>query len=149
MVKSCVSPLRSFSSYVYCFVGLLLFMIFCFSCCVKYHSRPLYDCSRVYHATLYKFIDHAQCQHQMHLSNSKVQYFIADVLQYSPRSSHLTIYHCTAEKLEMTCYKSFFGHKSKHRSLHTLSVSVHDCTSAMRTHVTRFGKLRRLKRLSQ
>ena len=32
--KSCVSPLHSFSSYVYCFVGLLLFMIFCFSCVI-------------------------------------------------------------------------------------------------------------------
>ena len=42
---------------------------------------PLYDSSRVYHTVLYKFTDHAQCQHKMHLSESKVKYFRADILQ--------------------------------------------------------------------
>ena len=99
---------------------------------------PLYDCSRVYHTALYKFTDHAQCQHKMHLSESKVKYFRADILHYSPRSSHLTIYHCTAERLEMTCHESFFGHKSKHRSLHSIPVTVKDCDKAMKLHRTRY-----------
>ena len=103
-------------------------------------------CSRVYHTALYKFADHSQCEHKMHLSKSKVQYFNADVLQYSPRSSHLTIYHCTTERLRMTCHKTFFGHKSKHHSLHTISVLVHDCKEAMLHHRTRYGRLKKHSR---
>ena len=90
---------------------------------------PLYDCSKVHHTALYKFTDHAQCEHKMHLSTSKVKYFNADVLQFSPRSTHLTIHHCKAERLEMTCHDSFFGHKGKHRSLHTIPVTVEGAMS--------------------
>ena len=61
----------------------------------------------------------------------------------APRSSHLTIYHCTAQRLEMTCHESFFGHKSKHRSLHTIPVTVKDCEKAMKLHCTRYGRLKK------
>ena len=43
----------------------------------------------------------------------------------------------------MTCHESFFGHKSKHRSLHTIKVSTSECARAMRSHSTRYGKLHR------
>ena len=130
---------------------LYLFLIFCMflvlgvsvASASNITLGPLYDCSRVYHAALYKFTDHANCQHKMHLSESKVKYFQGNILQYSPRSSHLTIYHCTAERLEMTCHESFFGHKSKHRSLHTIPVTVKDCEKAMKLHSTRYGRLKK------
>ena len=126
-------------------LGLFMFIVMCcsYTSAVNITLGPLYDCFRVYHTAIYKFTDHAQCQHNMHLSESKVKYFHANVLQYSPRSSHLTIYHCIAERLEMTCHETFFGHKSKHRSLHTIPVTVHDCTRAMRHHVTQYGRLKK------
>ena len=90
------------------------------------------------------FIILHQCKHKMHLSESKVKYFCADILQYSPRNSHLTIYHCTAERLEMTCHETFFGHRLvKHRSLHTIPVTVKDCDKAMKLHKTCYGRLRK------
>ena len=38
---------------------------------------------------------------------------------------------------------NFFGHKSKHRSLHTIPGTVKDCEKAMKLHSTRYGRLRK------
>ena len=39
--------------------------------------------------------------------------------------------------------ESFFGHKSKHRSLHTIPVTIRDGDKAMKYHTTRYGRLRK------
>ena len=100
-----VQPKSHYLSALACWIlGILAFFVICvsFSSSVNINIGPLYDCSRVYHTALYKFTNHVQCEHKMHLSESKVKYFQADVLQYSPRTTHLTIYHCTAQRLRMT-----------------------------------------------
>ena len=133
----------SFLLYLCLTICVLLIVGVSFASGSNISLGTLYDCSLVYHSTLYKFTDHAHRQHKMHLSELKVKYFHADVLQYLPRSSYLTIYHCTAERLVMTCHESFFGHKSKHRSLHTIPVTVRDCDKAMKLHTTCYGTLRK------
>ncbi|XP_028417823.1 uncharacterized protein LOC114542487 [Dendronephthya gigantea] len=129
---------------VYHLVAILILLVTCITIGSAHpiNLGPLYDCSRVYHTALYKFTDYSHCEHDMHLSDSKVKYFEADVLQYSPRSSSLPIFHCTAQRLRMTCSESFFGHKSRHHTLHTISVSNRECIKAVIHHKTRYGKLK-------
>jgi hypothetical protein len=76
-------------SYIFSWIYLLMGMLVLITCIsigstASIDIGPLYDCSRVYHTALYKFSDHSQFEHKMHLGKSKVQYFNADVLQYSP-----------------------------------------------------------------
>ena len=68
---------------------------------------PLYDCTRIHGTSLNKFAPKINCQHNMHLSRTTVQYFRANDQKYSPETSHLTIYHCTAEQVELTCKEGF------------------------------------------
>ena len=80
------------------------------------------------------------CKHRMHLSDSRIKHFTTKVWQFSPKRTDFPIYHCTAQRLRMTCHESFFGHKANivgyhlslfqdmsanEQCLHTLHVKLH------------------------
>ena len=122
-------------------VYLLLIVQPC-SCETEINLGPLYDCTPIHETSLYKFAQKINCQHDMHLSRATVKYFRADVQKYSPQISHLTIYHCAAERLELTCKEGFFGSTSKHRTLNKISVSASACRQALRAHRSPYGPLK-------
>ena len=126
----------------YFYIALVIFTLVCMiNGTLDIKLGRLYDCSRVYHTALYKFDNHMNCKHHMHLSDSRIKHFTAKVWQFSPKRTDFPIYHCTAQRLRMTCHESFFGHKSKHRWLSLVPVSRYECQRAMLTHSTRYGKL--------
>ena len=101
----------------------------------------VYDCSKIRNVRLFATPKINECQHN--ILNTKTEIFKATVQQYRRITTNINLYYCDATKYTKTCSEDFFGHDEKTLAEHSVGVTAKECSSAVRSKMTKYGPIKR------
>ena len=100
---------------------------------------PLFDCSTITNKNVHLLPSTGQCKTDFHTSARKE--FKAEIRKYEVQISNVDLYLCTARTVDKICTENFLTYKEKVRKEKQIHVSNSECQEAIRTKITKYGKL--------